>query len=173
LTESEVQAHWAIYFEQLYQAIDPPAGELDVRVVTITIADHPINSEPPSLVERQAAVKQLKGGEASWVCGIHAELLKLVEMLYLCHCTQFCLMHRHHSNSLEERLYCPSLERKGCLPGLQQLLRSDTTISAGQRLCFGYILIGFTNFYLSTSAQSSRALHQRGQCFTVSLLFRP
>ena len=32
--ESEVKAHWAGYFERLYQA-DPPAVELDVRGVTI------------------------------------------------------------------------------------------------------------------------------------------
>ena len=37
-----MKAHWAGYFEQLYQA-DPPAVELDVRGVTITVADPPIN----------------------------------------------------------------------------------------------------------------------------------
>ena len=36
--ESEVKARWAGYFERLYQA-DPPAVELDVRGVTIHIAD--------------------------------------------------------------------------------------------------------------------------------------
>ena len=40
--ESEVKARWAIYFEQLYQA-DPPSVELDVRGVTIPVADPPIN----------------------------------------------------------------------------------------------------------------------------------
>ena len=47
LTEdSKVKARWAGYFERLYQA-DPPAVELDVKGVTISIADTPINGEPP------------------------------------------------------------------------------------------------------------------------------
>ena len=57
--ESEVKAHWAGYFERLYQT-DPPAAELDVRGVTIPIADHPINCDPPSFVETQTAVNRLK-----------------------------------------------------------------------------------------------------------------
>ena len=36
--ESEVKARWAGYFEWLYQA-DPPAVKLDVRGVTIRVAD--------------------------------------------------------------------------------------------------------------------------------------
>ena len=49
--ESEVKAgYWAGYFERLYQA-DPPAVELDVRGVTIPIADPPINRGPPLFVE--------------------------------------------------------------------------------------------------------------------------
>ena len=40
--ESEVTVRWAGYFEQVYQ-VDPPAVELDVRSVTIPIADPPIN----------------------------------------------------------------------------------------------------------------------------------
>ena len=51
--ESEVKARWAGYFERLYQA-DPPAVELDIRGVTIPVADPPINCGPPSLVETQA-----------------------------------------------------------------------------------------------------------------------
>ena len=47
--ESEVKARWAGYFERLYQA-DPPVVEFDVRGVTIPIADHQINSGPPSFV---------------------------------------------------------------------------------------------------------------------------
>ena len=43
LTEgSEMKARWAGYFERLSQA-DPPAVEMDVRGVTITVADPPIN----------------------------------------------------------------------------------------------------------------------------------
>ena len=59
--ESEVKARWAGYFEQLYQA-DPPAVELDVRGVTIRIADPPINCDPPSFAETHAAVNRLKWG---------------------------------------------------------------------------------------------------------------
>ena len=40
--ESRVKAHSAGYFERLYK-VNPPAVELDVRSVTIPIADHPIN----------------------------------------------------------------------------------------------------------------------------------
>ena len=40
--ELKVKAHWAGYFEQLYQA-NSPADELDVRGVTIPIANPPIN----------------------------------------------------------------------------------------------------------------------------------
>ena len=69
------KASWASYFEQLYQA-DPPDVELDVRGVTIPIADPPINCDPPSFVETQAAVNLLKWGKAPGICGIHTELLK-------------------------------------------------------------------------------------------------
>ena len=48
--ESEVKARLAGYFERLYQA-DAPAVELDVRGVTIPIADPPINCSPPLFVE--------------------------------------------------------------------------------------------------------------------------
>ena len=57
--ESKVKARWASYFERLYQ-VGPPAVELDVRGVTIPIADPPINCCPPSFVETQAAVNRLK-----------------------------------------------------------------------------------------------------------------
>ena len=70
-----MKARWAAYFEQLYQS-DRPAVELDVSGVTIPIADPPINCDPPSFVETQAAVNRLKWGNAPVFCGIHAELLK-------------------------------------------------------------------------------------------------
>ena len=70
LTEaSEVKACWAGYFLA--------AVELDVRGVTIPIADPPINCDPPLFVETQTAVNQLKWCEAPGICGIHAELLKI------------------------------------------------------------------------------------------------
>ena len=43
--ESEEKARLAGYFERLYQA-DPPVVEMDVRGVTIPIADPPINCDP-------------------------------------------------------------------------------------------------------------------------------
>ena len=73
--ESEVNARWASYFERLFQA-DPPAVELDVRVVTLLIADTSMNCDFPSFVETQAAVNRLKWGKGPGICGIHAELLK-------------------------------------------------------------------------------------------------
>ena len=74
IEESEVKACWAGYFELLYQP-DPPAVELDVRGVIIPIADPPINCDPPSFVETQAVVNQLKWGKSPGMCVIHAELL--------------------------------------------------------------------------------------------------
>ena len=59
--EFKVKARWAGYFERLYKA-DPPAVELDVRGVTVPVADPPINCGPPSLVEKQPAVNRLKWG---------------------------------------------------------------------------------------------------------------
>ena len=40
------------------------------------VPDPPIGCDPPSLEETRKVVKQLKGGKAPGVCGIHAELLK-------------------------------------------------------------------------------------------------
>ena len=48
--ESEVKARWAGYFEGLYHA-DPPSLELDVRGITIPIADPPINFDPLLFME--------------------------------------------------------------------------------------------------------------------------
>ena len=53
--ESEVKARWAGYFQLLYQA-DPPAVVLDIKGVSILIADPPINCDPLSFVETQAVV---------------------------------------------------------------------------------------------------------------------
>ena len=56
-----MKARLAGYFEQLYQA-DPPAVELDVRGVTIPVADPPINCAPPSFVETQACSEPVEMG---------------------------------------------------------------------------------------------------------------
>ena len=89
--ESDMKARWAGYFERLYQA-NPPAVELDVRGVTVPIADPPINCGSPSFVETQTAVDRLK-----WVklLGFVASMLNfsmLVEMLCSCRCIQFCAL---------------------------------------------------------------------------------
>ena len=70
-----MKACWTNYFEWLYRA-DLPAVELDLRGVTIPLVDPPINCEPPSFLETQAAENHLKGGKASGIYGIHADLLK-------------------------------------------------------------------------------------------------
>ena len=94
-----MKAHWAGSFEWLYPA-DPSAVELDVRGGTIPIADPPINCDPPSFVETQAAVNWLKWGKAPGICGIHAELLKAggnAALVVACS-SVLCLEHRHHPN---------------------------------------------------------------------------
>ena len=58
----------------LYQA-HPPAVALDVRGVTIPIADPPINCDPPLFVETQAVVNWMKWCKAAAICDVHAELL--------------------------------------------------------------------------------------------------
>ena len=74
--ESEVKARLASYFERLYQA-DPPAVELDVRGITLLIADPPINCEPHSFLETQVAVYLLNGDKAPGIYGILSEFLKV------------------------------------------------------------------------------------------------
>ena len=65
-------------------------------------------------METQAAVKQLKGGKAPGICGIHAELLKAGGNAELMSCSSvLCLENRHHPNLLEEGPCCPFLEREG------------------------------------------------------------
>ena len=95
--ESEMKARWASYFEWLYQA-DPPAVALDVKGDIIPIADPPINCDPPSFVETQVAVNQLKGGKALGIGGIHAELLKAGGNAVLVCNSMLSVEHRHHRN---------------------------------------------------------------------------
>ena len=70
-----MKARWAGYFVRLYQA-DPPTVELDVRGVTVPIADPAIKCDRPLFVKTRAAENRLKWGKALGICGIHAELLK-------------------------------------------------------------------------------------------------
>ena len=80
-----MKACWAGYFEWLYQA-DPPGVELDVRNVTIPIADPPINCGPPSFVETQAAMNRLKWGKLQGSVASMLNFSRLVEMLHSCRC---------------------------------------------------------------------------------------
>ena len=80
--ESEVKARWAGYFERLYQA-DPPAVKVDVRGVTIPIADPPIHFGPPLFVETQPAVNWLKCGKTKRISKtVHQSKLKLYHMIH-------------------------------------------------------------------------------------------
>ena len=87
--ESEVKAHWASFFERLYQA-DPPAVELDVRGAPIPIAAPPINCDPTLFVETQAAVNRLNWVKLQGSVPSMLNFSRLVEMLHSCHCMQFC-----------------------------------------------------------------------------------
>ena len=99
IEEYEVKARWAGYIERLYQA-DPPAVELDVRGVTLPIADPPINCEPPSFVETRTGENRLEWGEAPGICGIHGIHAELHEAsgnavrVRAQNCMH--LLHRHH-----------------------------------------------------------------------------
>ena len=162
---SKVKDRWTGYFEWLYQA-DTPAVELDVKVVTIPISDPPINCDSPSFVEKQAARNWLKWGKAPGICGIHMlNFSRLVKILYSFCCMQFllCLEHRHHPNLLEEGPCCPSLEREGSSPGLQQLLRGDAALSAGQGLC--------SDNWFTSASQSDHYIHY--VCVSVCLSVCP
>ena len=95
--ECKVKASWASNFQRLYQA-DPPAVELDVRIVSI--AEPPIKCGPPSFVETQAVVNWLKWGKAPGISGIHAEFLKAggnAAIIVACS-SVLCLEHRRHLN---------------------------------------------------------------------------
>ena len=111
--ESKVKARWAGYFERLYQA-DPPAVELDVRGVTIPIADPPISCGPPSFVETQAAVNRLKWVKLQGSVASMPNFSRLVEILHSCRCMQFCaLPGTQASSQLTGRGALLSLSGKG------------------------------------------------------------
>ena len=63
--ESEVKARWAGCFERLYQTDPPAVVELNVRGVTIPIADPPVNCDPPSFGETQSG-EPVEMGKSSW-----------------------------------------------------------------------------------------------------------
>ena len=135
--ESKVKARWAGYFERLYQA-NSPAVEVDVRSVTIPIADPPINCGTPSFVETEAAVNRLKWGEAPGICGIHAELLKaggnaaLVSVhAVLCFAWNTGII----PTDWKRGLVIPFWKGKGDHQDCNYYQGGDAALSAGQGLC--------------------------------------
>ena len=111
--EPEVKAHWASFFERLYQA-DPPAVELDVRGITIPIADPPINCYPSSFVETQAVVTSLNGVKLLASVASMLNFSRLVELLYSCCCPQFfALPGTQASSQLTGREVLLSLSGRG------------------------------------------------------------
>jgi len=115
--ESKVKARWAGYFEWLYHA-DPPPVDLDVRCVTIPIAD------PQSTV-----IHLCLGKHRVWRTGLNGvKLLGFVasmlnfarlEMLDSCRCMQFCaLPGTQASSELNGRRALLSLSGKGLVSAL-------------------------------------------------------
>ena len=109
-----MKACWSGYFERLYQ-VDSPAVELDVRSVTVPIADPLINCNPPSFVETQAVMNRFKWGEAPGICGILAELLKVGgnAVLMSLHAVVCSSCNTGIITTDWKGPCCPSLERKG------------------------------------------------------------
>ena len=169
-----MKARWAGYFERLYQA-DPPAVELDVGGVTITIADSPINCGPPSFVETQAAVNRFKWGKAPGICGIHAELIKaggnagLMSLhAVLCSVWNTGIL----PTDWKRGLVVPEWKGKSYCQDCNNYRRVMLLSVPGK--VFAQIILDRVRhqpcWCLSTSVESSQALHQRGQRLTVSLL---
>ena len=130
------EGRWAGYFERLYQ-VDRPAVELDVSGVTIPIADPPINCDPSSVVEIQAAVNRLKWGKAPGICGIHAKLLKagvnaafVLLHAVLCSAWNTGIIPTDWKRGLVTPFWKGKSDRQD-----QQIPRGDAALSAGQGLC--------------------------------------
>ena len=116
---------------------DAPAVELDVRGVTLLIADPPINCDPPLFVETWAAVNRLKWGRAPGICGIHAELLKAIGTAVLvllhavlCSAWNTGIIPTDWKRGLVVPLWKGKGDRQDCNND-----RGVTLLSAGQALC--------------------------------------
>ena len=164
--ESKVKARWAGYFEWLYHA-DPLAVDLDVRGVTIPIADPPINCDPPLFAETQAVVNRLKWGETSGNCGIHAELLKAgnagLTSLYavLCFAWNTGIIPPQWKTGLVVPLWKGKGDRQDC-----NNYRGVKLLSVPGKV-FAQIILDRDRLH---SSQAVR-LYTRGHQLTVSLLF--
>ena len=76
LEGSDALRRFARYFEELLDVLPPRRG-VDMTGMSPLIADPPINTQPPTLTEVEAALTRLPSGKAAGVCGIQAELLKM------------------------------------------------------------------------------------------------
>ena len=158
--ESEVKARWAGYFERLYQA-DPPAVQLEVRGVTNPIADPPINCEPLSFVETQAGVNRLKGSKLMGFVASMLNFSRLVEMLFSCHCMQFCALFGTQASS--------QLTGRGALlflSGKGRMIAKTATTSEGVMLLsvpgkfFAQIILDRVCHHLLEHQRDQAAVHR-------------
>ena len=76
LEGSDALRRFAGYFEELLDVLPPRRG-IDMTGMSPLIADPPINTQPPTLTEIEAALARLPSGKSAGVCGIQAELLKM------------------------------------------------------------------------------------------------
>ena len=159
-----MRACWSGYFEWLYQA-DSPAVELDVRGITILIADPPINCDPPSFVETHAAVNWLKWGKARGICGIHAELLKaggnaVLMSLHavLCSAWNTGIISTDWKWGLVVPLWKGKCDRQDC-----NNYRRVPLLSVLGKVFARIILNRVDHHLLAHQHPSSQALHQSGQ----------
>ncbi len=121
-----MKAHWASYFERMYQG-NPPAVDLDVRGVTIPIADPPIDCGPPLFVETGCVEPVEMGVKLQVSVASMLNFSRLVEMLHSCHCMQFCaLPGTQASSQITGRGALLSLAGKG-----RVIARTATTSEVG------------------------------------------
>ena len=91
-------ARWTEYFEQLF-TLNPPSGQFRTAGLQTLDADPPIDETTPSIGDVKEAVAKLRGGKATGVCNISAELLKArgEVMIRGLHAIDCCMAFRYHS----------------------------------------------------------------------------
>ncbi len=76
LEGSDALRRFAGYFEELLDVLPPRRG-VDTTGMSPLTADPPINTQPPTLTEVEAALTRLPSGKSTGVFGIQVELLKV------------------------------------------------------------------------------------------------
>ena len=146
---------------------------MDVRGVTIPIADPPINCGPPSFVETQAAVNRLKWGKAPGICGIHAELLNAGgnAVLMSLHAALCIITGTHASSQMTGRGALLSFSGKGrVIAKAATTTEADAALSAGK--VFARIILDRVPHHLLEHQHPEQSgFTQKGQRLTVSLPF--